>query len=109
MLREKSRNGYGYGLLHLIFRCSIFFLVLLSLVTRVESLQAATQGSDKSGQEIALVGGTLIDGNGGTPVRDAVVLIKGDRITKVGSKGKVKYPKSAKTVDVTGKFILPGL
>lgn len=56
---------------------------------------------------IALVGGTLIDGNGGAPIRDAVVLIKGNRIIKAGS--KITYPKTARVIDTSGKFILPGL
>lgn len=56
-----------------------------------------------------LLGGTVIDGSGGTPLKDAVVLIRGDEIIRVGSGGKVSYPDSAKVIDVTGKFILPGL
>jgi imidazolonepropionase-like amidohydrolase len=56
---------------------------------------------------IALAGGTLIDGTGGLPLHDAVVLIKGTKIVSVGH--KLKYPKSARVIDVTGKFILPGL
>ena len=60
-------------------------------------------------KEVALVGGTVIDGNGGPSIQDAVVLIKGDRIIKVGSKRSVKYPKTTRLVDMSGKFILPGL
>lgn len=57
----------------------------------------------------ALVGGTVIDGNGGPPVRDAVVLIKGDRIIRVGRKDSVRYPKTTRVIDLKGKFIVPGL
>ncbi len=57
----------------------------------------------------ALVGGTVIDGNGGAPLSDAVVLIKDNRIIKVGSKNNVKVPKGAKVIETAGKFILPGL
>lgn len=63
----------------------------------------------QSEQEIALVGGTVIDGNGGAPIQDAVVLIKGNRIINVGSKSRLKYPKSAKILDTTGRYVLPGL
>lgn len=55
---------------------------------------------------LALTGGTLIDGNGGPPITDAVVLIKGNKI--VGAGRRLKYPKAARVVDVSGKFILPG-
>lgn len=34
---------------------------------------------------IALVGGTLIDGTGGRPIRNSVVLIQGQRIEAVGT------------------------
>src|SRR5689334_15588314 len=63
-----------------------------------------------SGQEdylLVLTGGTLIDGNGGPPIPNAVVLIKGNKIVAAGR--QLKYPKSARVVDASGKYILPGL
>jgi len=56
----------------------------------------------------AIVGATVIDGNGGPPLRDAVVLITGHRITAVGSKADVKIPKGAKVITATGQFLVPG-
>lgn len=41
---------------------------------------------------IALVGGTLIDGTGAAPVRDSVILIRGDRIERVGTMTAVPVP-----------------
>ena len=40
---------------------------------------------------LVIEGGTLIDGNGGAPVRDAVVIIQGNRITSVSRKGQATY------------------
>jgi len=57
---------------------------------------------------VVVLGGRLIDGNGGKPIDDATVLIEGNRITRV-AKGKVDYPKEAKVVDARGKTVLPGL
>ena len=54
-------------------------------------------------------GGTLIDGTGKPPVKDAVIVIEGNKFKAVGEKGKMRGPAGAKTVDATGKFILPGL
>ncbi|HXG66431.1 MAG TPA: amidohydrolase family protein, partial [Blastocatellia bacterium] len=54
-------------------------------------------------------GGTLIDGTGAAPLRDAVVVIRGNRIAAVGRKGQVRYPKTARVISAEGKFILPGL
>ncbi|MGI9259467.1 MAG: amidohydrolase family protein, partial [Gammaproteobacteria bacterium] len=58
---------------------------------------------------IAIVGGTLIDGNGGDPIEDSVVLISGNRILAVGEQGEVDVPSDADTIDAIGKFVLPGL
>lgn len=57
----------------------------------------------------ALVGATIIDGNGGKPVQDGVVVITDDRITAVGARAAVKIPTDAERVDVSGKFLVPGL
>jgi imidazolonepropionase-like amidohydrolase len=40
---------------------------------------------------------------------DGVIVIKGDRILAVGARGSVTIPADAKTVDVAGKTIIPGL
>ena len=58
---------------------------------------------------VVIEGGTLIDGNGGAPVRDAVVVIQGNRITAVSRKGQTQYPPNAQVINADGKFILPGL
>jgi len=70
---------------------------------------SAAQHIHDSGQELAVVGGTLIDGSGGIPLKNAVILIKGNRIVAVGSKGKLLYPTSIKIVDASRKYIFPGL
>lgn len=62
-----------------------------------------------SAQTKALVGGTLIDGFGGTPIQNSVVLIEGDRIKAVGRKGEVAIPKDAEIVSTEGMSVLPGL
>ncbi|HXI30043.1 MAG TPA: amidohydrolase family protein [Vicinamibacterales bacterium] len=56
----------------------------------------------------ALVGGTVIDGNGGAPVRDAVVLIDGTRIAAVGPRGSVQIPSGVEQIDARGRWIVPG-
>lgn len=58
---------------------------------------------------IALVGATLIDVTGKPPVKDSVVVIQGDRIVSAGARSTIEIPAGAKTIDVTGKFLLPGL
>jgi len=58
---------------------------------------------------LVLQGGTLIDGNGGSPINDAVVVIEGSRIRAVGIAGKVSYPQNSRVVRTDGLTILPGL
>ena len=58
---------------------------------------------------LVIVGGTLIDGNGGTPVADALVIVQGDRISSVSRRGQTSIPANAQVIRADGKFILPGL
>jgi imidazolonepropionase-like amidohydrolase len=58
---------------------------------------------------VILEGARLIDGTG-RPVRDnAALVIEGDRITAVGTAGKLRRPKGARVIDVRGRTIMPGL
>jgi hypothetical protein len=58
---------------------------------------------------LVIEGGTLIDGNGGAPVPDAVVVIEGNRITSVSRRGQATIPPNADIIRADGKYILPGL
>lgn len=57
----------------------------------------------------ALVGGTLIDGYGGRPIHDSVILIDGERITAVGQVGRLEVPSGAEVISTEGMTVLPGL
>ena len=61
------------------------------------------------GQKKALVGGTLIDGFGGQPIHNSVVIIEDDKITKVGHQGNTEIPPDAEVVSTEGMSVLPGL
>lgn len=57
----------------------------------------------------ALVGGTLIDGFGGAPLANSVILIQGERITKIGQVGQLAVPAGAEVISTEGMSVLPGL
>lgn len=57
----------------------------------------------------ALVGGTLIDGNGGTPLANSVILVEGERITAVGTVATLPVPRGATVISTEGQYVLPGL
>lgn len=58
---------------------------------------------------LALVGGTLVDGNGGAPLANSVILVDGARITAIGQVGTLAVPRGATVVSTEGMFVLPGL
>ncbi len=58
---------------------------------------------------LALVGGTLIDGGPGEPVRNSVVLIRGDRVEKVGTVASLPVPAGYERISTEGMTVLPGL
>lgn len=57
----------------------------------------------------ALVGGRLIDGWGGAPVNNSVVLIEGERVKAVGTVDSLPVPADAEVIDCRGMSVLPGL
>lgn len=60
-------------------------------------------------QKKALVGGTLIDGYGGKPVHNSVIIIEGEKIIAVGHQGNTTIPEDAEVVSTEGMSVLPGL
>ena len=58
---------------------------------------------------LALVGATLIDGTGGPPVADAVVLVEGEWIACAGTADQCPVPADARRVDLSGRWLTPGI
>ncbi|HTQ80047.1 MAG TPA: amidohydrolase family protein, partial [Thermoanaerobaculia bacterium] len=56
---------------------------------------------------VAVRAGRLIDGRGGAPQRDAVILIEDDRIKAVGA--GLAIPADAQVIDLSHSTVLPGL
>lgn len=57
---------------------------------------------------IIISGARLIDGRGGPPIEDSVVVIEADRIVSAGPRGSVT-PPAGETFDARGLTLLPGL
>jgi imidazolonepropionase-like amidohydrolase len=57
----------------------------------------------------ALVGGTVVAVDDGTEIKNATVLITGERISQIGPAAAVAIPPGAKVIAMTGKWLLPGL
>jgi imidazolonepropionase-like amidohydrolase len=69
----------------------------------------ATPAPPPRAVSVALVGATVVDGTGGPPLADAVVVVEGERVVAVGPRATTKPPAGATVVDVSGKWIVPGL
>jgi len=57
----------------------------------------------------ALVGGTLVDGYGSTPIQNSVILIQGEKIVAVGTMETLAVPANAEVISTEGMTVLPGL
>jgi len=82
------------NLVRLMFYAGLFFISAVNQLNAQERV-------------VALTGGTIIDGTGRPPRTGYTILIRGERIVKVGR--KVKIPKGATVLDITGKTVVPGL
>jgi imidazolonepropionase-like amidohydrolase len=71
-------------------------------------LLSSLGGPSVEGQTTALRFGRLLDGSGAV-VRDAVVLVDGDRITAAGPRASVRIPPGARIIDLSRFTALPGL
>jgi len=70
----------------------------------------AVSACGKSGEGvIALEGATLIDGAGGAPKEDALILIRNGHIEAVARVNEIPVPKGAERINLVGKTIIPGL
>jgi len=81
----------------------------LRLLAAATFLFIALAGPATAAPVKALVGGRLIDGYGGRPLENSVVLIDGERITAVGRVGEVAIPTGAEVISTEGMSVLPGL
>jgi imidazolonepropionase-like amidohydrolase len=98
---EAVREGYESALGDFVGKAGADGMAALSEISKgIPGSKAPT---------LAIVGATLIDGNGGPPIPDAAVVIRKGRFVSVGPRGKVRIPRDAEVIDAKGKTILPGL
>lgn len=98
---EAIREGYEDALGMFVGRAGADGMAALA-----DYSQKISPGND---QLLALVGATLIDGTGAHAVPDSAVVIQQGRIIAAGPRAKIKVPRRAHVINVSGKTILPGL
>jgi imidazolonepropionase-like amidohydrolase len=75
----------------------------------MQDLASKSFGNSLARGKVALVGATLIDGNGGPAIPDATVIVADGLVVAAGASESIKVPLDAKSFDVRGKTIVPGL
>ncbi|HEY5547316.1 MAG TPA: amidohydrolase family protein [Gemmatimonadaceae bacterium] len=80
-----------------MLRLSLWLLVAAALPLQSQSVT------------LAITGGRILDGYGGPPIENGVILVSGDRITAVGPASAVAVPAGVRTIDANGMTVLPGL
>jgi imidazolonepropionase-like amidohydrolase len=85
----------------------LLVLALLATTFTVPAhAQTAPSASPTAPTRVAIRAGRLIDGLGGPPVADAVILIENERITAVGR--GLAIPNGARVIDLSRSTVLPG-
>ncbi|MGC9159449.1 MAG: amidohydrolase family protein, partial [Terracidiphilus sp.] len=90
----------------------VFGLILAAILAWLQP-QLLAQPLVASPVPLVLSGGTVIDvtgwGDSAKDIQDAVVIVRGGRISDVGLRAMTPIPKDALVIDCTGKFLIPGL
>lgn len=84
------------------FASAVLFFLVAGLLWPAPALAQSTSSVR------ALVGGTLVNPDA-PPVDDSVVLIEGDVIRAAGPASEVEVPDGASVIDVSGRYVMPGL
>ncbi|HET9319355.1 MAG TPA: amidohydrolase family protein [Bryobacteraceae bacterium] len=87
-------------------------MFILSLKSCIPALAVILLAGCKPPQESlqqAIIGAVLIDGTGGPPVSDSVVIVAGSRIRAIGNRANTPIPAGVQKIDGRGKFLVPGL
>ncbi len=79
--------------------------LLLALLASTSATAQAHPDSTPP-KHLAIRAARLIDGRGGAPIANPVVLVEGDRITAVGP--GLRIPEGAQVIDLRGMTLLPG-
>ncbi len=87
--------------------CKVKWVASIIAVIVFIAAPICAQNPEAGVKHIAVRAGRLIDGLGGPPMQNAIILIENDRIKAVGP--KVSIPAGAEVIDLSSSTVLPGL
>jgi imidazolonepropionase-like amidohydrolase len=107
-------TGGGGGLSFKTVRAALLPLrdQLMDVATRAQMdvlFDIASRTKPVAEGRLALVGATLVDATGAPAVPNATVVVDKGRIVAAGPSASTPVPPGARSVDVAGKTIIPGL
>jgi len=97
----KFHSRLNFNTMNILKPLAFLLVILLSCKSKEQS--------DIPLQYTAYTGATIIDGNGGDPIHDGILLIQDRKIISVGLKENISIPENTTIVDVSGKTIIPGI
>jgi imidazolonepropionase-like amidohydrolase len=84
-------------------RIAIVFAVLCLTV----SASAGAQSTHEA--DVTFTGATVWTGDNRGVIEDAVMIVRDGRLQRLGSADEISVPAEARTVDLQGRFVIPGL
>lgn len=90
------------------FGCAGICLALAAVLVCMPLSAAARQNHGRTESITALVGARIYSSPSAKPIADGIILIANGKITAVGSRGRLKVPADAKTIDCSGRTIVAG-
>ena len=97
------------NLMNLVARPAGLLTAVLALVPLALAPLAPALADGNAPPVRAITGVNVVDLERGTTLRDAVILIAGERISAVGPADSIVIPAGAQRLDLPGKWIMPGL
>ncbi len=89
-------------------RAKPFLIEFLSAAVLVVAAAFPASAFQASQDTTAIVGATVIDGNGGPPLVDATIVVEGTRIAAIGPRAEVQVAPGTQVIDGAGKYVTPG-
>jgi hypothetical protein len=84
-------------------------MVMCAIGAQAQSGAAKQNFVSVKDEVVAIVHVEVVDGTGAAPAGDQTVVIDHGKIKAVGASGSVVVPAGAKTIDGTGKTLIPGI
>lgn len=82
---------------------------MMKTIGRWGLLAGLLMGTAAQAEVLALTGANVVDIDGKAPIRNAVVLIDGEKIQAIGPASTTPVPAGAKVIPLDGKWLIPGL